>query len=212
MLWRIVGLGNIVICETRVYRFNTTQLARLRSRPRILDDGATFNRESRLLDHESKITLGRRVSTASRPSLHSTRICGEGYAISPEHPIERVRKREGEEEGKKRNTSRGKRVGKRWLLTDREGRSVRIALRNRIASHAGGRGGCRSQGRRQEGWDSNPGRAAPLVRRGMATRSAFTVRVQPFISIVRRIDTRHRPYPSIIRCGQWSLAPPYTRL
>lgn len=40
---------------------------------------------------------------------------------------------------KKRNTSGG--VGKRWLLTDREGWSVRIALRNRIASHVGGTGG-----------------------------------------------------------------------
>lgn len=74
------------------------------------------------------------------------------------------------------------------------------------------------KGRGAGGWLVSRGIAIPAmplcssVRRGMATRSAFTVRVQPFISIVRRIDTRHRPYPSIIRCGQWSLAPPYTRL
>lgn len=73
---------------------------------------------------------------------------------------------------RKKNEVRARgRAGRRWLLTDREGRSVRIALRNRIASHAGGHGGVGREvrGRGAGGWfgiegDSNPGCAAPLVR------------------------------------------------
>lgn len=85
------------------------------------------------------------------------------YAISLKHSIETlVRKKKypckkRKERGEKAKYEQGEQSGKRWLLTDREGRSARIALCNRIASHAGGH--AESDGEmREEGWSVSRGK------------------------------------------------------